>query len=112
MSNEIIGSIRCPHCGNAATVHKQRKAGAKLYYRCYRGAGSLEAVCGTVQITGPIGQAWIKENMRSLEPVQPIAEKREISPIAEKEETPAAPPEAKEPRSGWLSNFWKEENEA
>lgn len=65
MANEIIGRIKCPHCDNpSATVHAQKRGG-KLYYRCYQSAGSVDPLCGTVQITGPKGQQWIKSNMRT-----------------------------------------------
>lgn len=71
MANEIIGLITCPHCGNSsATVHAQKKGG-KLYYRCYASAGSMDSRCGTVQITGPAGQAWIKSNMKTTAPAEP-----------------------------------------
>lgn len=111
MANPIIGKIKCPHCGNpGATVHKQNKAGNKLYYRCYQSEGGLSPVCGTVQITGPKGQEWIKSNMQPLGQQTPIAEpepKPEPKPV---QQTPIAEPK-KQAVGGFLSSFLRDDEE-
>jgi hypothetical protein len=69
MANEIISTITCPHCGNRdATVHQQAKGKRSLYYRCYTSQGGAQMQCGTVQIHGPKGQAWIEANMHREQP--------------------------------------------
>lgn len=107
MAKEIVGYITCPHCGNdQATVHKQAKGG-KFYYRCYASEGSVDARCGTVQITGPTGQSWIKSAMK------PISTEPEPQPVDHPKgsETPPEPP--KNPKgsiAGAFSSWWKEED--
>lgn len=69
MAAEIVGTITCPHCGNdQATVHKQARGKRSLYYRCYTERGGVQMRCGTVQIHGPKGQAWIEANMHREQP--------------------------------------------
>jgi len=64
--NPCIGNITCPHCGNeAATVHRESKGKRALYYRCYNGPFGD---CGTAQMRGPGGQAFIEKNMVPLNP--------------------------------------------
>lgn len=64
MANPVIGHVECPHCGDAATVHREARGLRAMYYRCY-GDDGMSMRCGTVQIRGPSGQAWIAENMAS-----------------------------------------------
>jgi len=106
---EVIGTVKCPHCGNLATVHEQKGKANKLYYRCYAQPGSSEPRCGTVQITGPTGQQWLRANMAGA--------------TKEPEPAPQAPESTKEPETapptqkksatmgGFLANFWRDEDE-
>lgn len=100
MGVEIIGTLKCPHCGNEhATVHEQKGKANKLYYRCYARPGSADPRCGTVQITGPSGQEWIRANM--------------VSASKDPEPAPADPQPTKDPaqqpeppkKSGTLGGF-------
>lgn len=113
MGIEIVGEVTCPHCGNTATVHKQRKAGQKLYYRCYSEKGGAKAICGTVQITGPKGQEWLRQNTKFFETQAPIGE---ISSrrTAIGESQVAGEQEEKQKSTaigGFLANFWKDDEE-
>lgn len=105
MANEIIGAIVCPHCGNqAATVHAQARGG-KLYYRCYESPGSIVSRCGTVQITGPAGQQWIKASMKSIAEPKGSEQPPERPQIAKGSE----PLKKSAGIGSILSNFWSEE---
>jgi hypothetical protein len=68
MAREIIGHIDCPHCGAVATVHQNARGSALRYYRCGEVVGGFSTGCGTVQIYGRSGQAWIAANMRPIDP--------------------------------------------
>lgn len=97
MANPIIGHVQCPMCGNPnATVHEQQKGKArqKKYYRCYTPDGNG---CGTIQSTGPDGQAYIEQNWRPLNMPKPdnLAETVEPTPEADNNppaDTPQDPP--------------------
>lgn len=110
MANPIIGHLTCPHCGNRATVHQENKAKKRLYYRCYESDGGLTPVCGTVQITGPKGQEWIKSKMQPVKAETPIGE-----PEPKPEKKPASKAPIGEPQKkvvgGFLSNFLKDDEE-
>jgi hypothetical protein len=64
MAKEIVGVIKCPHCGVDATVHRTARSNSYLYYRCGEVYAGASTGCGTVQIYGASGQKWIRENMR------------------------------------------------
>jgi len=60
VASEILGVLRCPHCGSDdATIHRHAK-NTRLYYRCYQEKGSNIMRCGTVQIIGPSGQQYLQ----------------------------------------------------
>lgn len=63
MAKEIEGVIQCPHCGGAATVHRNGKASRLLYYRCGEVYGGASTGCGTVQIYGKSGQVWLRTEL-------------------------------------------------
>lgn len=66
--NPALGNIRCPFCGNeSATVHREARGRRALYLRCYDGP---RGECGTAQMRGPGGQAYIEEHARWFEPVE------------------------------------------
>lgn len=61
MSNPVLGHLNCPHCGEEATIHQEKKGQTKaLYYRCIN--------CGTIQCRYGGGQKFIKENARWIAP--------------------------------------------
>lgn len=94
MSNEILALINCPLCGNPeATVHRQGGRRVALYYRCYKTAGSQDAVCGTIQCTGPKGQDVITRLMGMEPKGQTEPEKLPDKP---KGQTEKAPPTVKQ----------------
>lgn len=114
MAREIIGHIDCPHCGQAATVHQNGRGKALLYYRCGEVQGFASSGCGTVQIYGKTGQAWIHHNMRPLDagaiasaPGQP--EKPEPIASAPAPIRQPAPAPARKSVLGSLAQFLSEE---
>lgn len=116
MASEIIGTVTCPHCGNAeATVHRQAKGKHSLYYRCYAAPGSVEMRCGTVQIHGPKGQAWIKANMHGQHAEaanDPKAPEPAPKPMPEAANDPKAPeptPKRSSVFGAFLSNLSRDE---
>lgn len=113
MTREIIGTVTCPHCGSdQATVHRQAKGKRSYYYRCYTARGGAEMRCGTVQIHGPAGQAWIERNLHREQPEpanDPKAPAAEPEPAREPANDPKATSEP--PRSSVVSRFLKAFNE-
>ncbi|WP_346840150.1 zinc ribbon domain-containing protein [Microbulbifer sp. SAOS-129_SWC] len=97
-NSEFIGLVTCPHCGNEnATVHEQQtgtKRGRR-YYRCYTEINGNKMRCGTSQIIGPDGQAWLAANMR---------------PVPGAEPAPAAPVPAEDQR-GFVAEQQAEEGD-
>jgi len=73
-NNPQIGTITCPCCQGAATVHSCLIGrGAKkeaLYIRC----GTVSNGCGCIQPYGPTGQAFIRENMNEINQEKPELE--------------------------------------
>lgn len=109
MTREIEGTITCPHCGNPeATVHRQAKGKRSLYYRCYTAQGGAEMRCGTVQIHGPAGQAFIERNRHrpQAEPANdPKAPEPTPTPAREAANDPKAPEPARQRRASMLGRF-------
>lgn len=118
MARDIIGTLTCPHCGNPeATVHRQAKGKRSLYYRCYASRGGVEMRCGTVQIHGPAGQAWIEANMRpeggqdDAAPPAPKATEADPAPAPTPKAPEATPPPRKHSSllAGLVRHFNEEE---
>ncbi len=109
---EIVGTITCPHCGNReATVHQQASGKGRFYYRCYETQGGMAMRCGTVQIHGPTGQAWIEANIHRARPEaanDPKAPEAPPNPAPEAANDPKAP---EAPRRTVLGNFLRHFNE-
>ena len=109
MANEVLGVINCPLCGNPdATVHRQGGRRVALYYRCYETTGSMNAVCGTIQCTGPKGQEIIARLMagKTVEPkAQTEPEKLPARPLGQ---TEPAPPSVKQ---SFLNKFMAGDDE-
>lgn len=62
MQNPTIGQIQCPHCGQSATIHQNKKGKKLFYYRCGEIVAGVSSGCGTCQIYGQSGQQWIIKN--------------------------------------------------
>lgn len=98
-NNPQIGTIACPCCQGAATVHSCLIGrGAKkeaLYIRC----GTVSNGCGCIQPYGPTGQAFIRENMTAINQEKP-----------ELDAAPKPDPVA-EPDGAAANDEWKPEEE-
>ena len=110
MAKEILGHLKCPHCGEEATVHQNAGRTRAKYYRCYEGVGGG---CGTVQISLPAGQKFINDNIRPLNTIelgQAVAvvtddAGREQVKVAKKAEKQASP----EQKPTFFSKFFEDE---
>ena len=101
MANDVIAQIPCLMCGNPhATIHKQKGRREAFYIRCYESVGSMNAVCGTLQCTGPKGQELIRAALAkggiTEQPQEPKPPKGQMpaqepakSPKGEKQESAA-----------------------
>lgn len=88
MAKEILGHLKCPHCGNNdATVHQAAGRNKAFYYRCY---DDVSGGCGTVQISLAAGQRFIKENLRPLNSVELSQAVEVVADDAKKEQVKAA----------------------
>ena len=63
MARESVGTVACPFCGGQASVFRNARSSRLLYFRCGEVVSGVSSGCGTVQIYGATGQAWIAKNM-------------------------------------------------
>jgi len=90
MARDVLGEIDCPHCGQVATVHQNARGAALRYYRCGEVLVGASSGCGTVQIYGRSGQAWIERHLRPVG-ADPKASPPAPAPIADPLASPPAP---------------------
>lgn len=63
MEKESIGVVTCPHCLGDAAVYETRGTKGLRYYRCGAVMSGFSTGCGTVQVYGVSGQAWISAQL-------------------------------------------------
>ena len=91
--NPAIGRLACPHCGRAATIHRNRRGSRLLYYRCGESERGIHSGCGTVQVYGSSGQAYINKHAEFFEPGGIRVAAPEPAPEPQPEPAPEPAPE-------------------